>query len=53
MRRQIINVLQAVIDQLEASMVEKPKPRPFKLMQEDMAMIRAFLASPKLTTTDH
>ena len=47
-RRQLINVLQAVINRLEDSLVERPKPRPFKLTQEDMKTIRAFLASPKL-----
>ena len=47
-RRQLINVLQAVIDRLEDSLVERPKPRPFKLTQEDMETIRAFLASPRL-----
>lgn len=48
MRRQLINVLQAVIDRLEVSLVERPKPRPFKLTQEDLETIRAFLASPRL-----
>ena len=52
-RRSIINVLQAVINRLEDSLVEKPKARPFELTHEDMETIRAFLASPKLTHTDH
>lgn len=52
-RRNVINVLQAVIDRLEDGLVEKPKARPFKLTHEDMETIRAFLASPKLTHIDH
>ena len=52
-RRNMINVLQAVINRLEDSLKEEPTGRPFKLMHEDMDVIRAFLASPKLTHTDH
>ena len=52
-RRTTINLLQRVISYLESTLVEKPKPKQFKLTHEDMDTIRAFLASPKLTTTDH
>ena len=47
-RRHLINLLQAVIDRLEKSLVERPKARSFKLTEKDMETIRAFLASPKL-----